>query len=81
MNDIIKNISVDQLKSIIERIERLNEEAERIDADKKEIYSEATGNGFNAKIIRKIVAMRKKSPDELSEEEMILETYLNALGM
>jgi uncharacterized protein (UPF0335 family) len=81
MNDIIENISVDQLKSIIERIERLNEEAEKISTDTKEVYSEATGNGFNAKIIRKIVAMRKKKPEELSEEEAELQLYLDALGM
>jgi uncharacterized protein (UPF0335 family) len=81
MNDIIENISADQLKSIIERIERLNEEAERIDADKKEVYSEAKNNGFDVKTIRKIVAMRKKKPEELSKEEAVLQLYLDVLGV
>lgn len=71
----------DRLKSIIERIERLNEEKAGIQGDIKEVYSEAKGAGYDTKAIRKLVSLRKKPANERQEEEAILETYLNALGM
>lgn len=70
-----------QLKSVIERVERLEEEKQEVMEQIKEVYGEAKGNGFDVKILRKIVALRKKSPDERSEEDAILETYLMALDM
>ena len=74
-------ISHGQLKSIVERIERLNEEAATIAGDIKEVYSEAKANGFDVKILRKIVALRKKAAAERAEEEALLDTYMAALGM
>jgi len=71
----------DRLKSIIERIERLNEEKAGIQGDIKEVYSEAKSAGYDTKAIRKLVSLRKKPASERQEEEAILETYLNALGM
>lgn len=70
-----------QLKSVIERVERLEEEKQEVMEQIKEVYGEAKANGFDVKILRKIVALRKKSPDERSEEEAMLETYLMALDM
>lgn len=70
-----------QLKSIIERIERLEEEKKAIASDIKDVYAEAKGNGFDVKTLRKVVALRKIDPNERAEAETILETYLHAMGM
>jgi len=74
-------VSAGQLRAIVERIERLEEEKKEVSEQIKEVYAEAKGNGFDAKTIRKIVALRKKKPEERSEEEAMLELYMNALGM
>lgn len=71
----------DQLKAIVERIERLEEEKKTISDDIREVYSEAKGNGFDVKALRQIVRMRKQDPNERAEAETILETYMQALGM
>lgn len=71
----------DQLKSIIERIERLNEEKETIAGDIRDVYAEAKGNGFDVGALRTIVKMRKQDPHARAEAETILETYMQALGM
>jgi len=71
----------DQLKSIIERIERLEEEKQQISDDIREVYAEAKGNGYDVKALRTIVKMRKQDPNERAESETILETYMQALGM
>ena len=70
-----------QLKSLVERIERLEEEKKVIAGDIKEIYAEAKANGFDTKILRKVISIRKKDRHEREEEEAILDLYLNALGM
>ena len=70
-----------QLKQIVERIERLEEEKKTIAADIKEVYAEAKGNGYDIKILRKVISLRKKEPGERMEEEAMLEVYLSALGM
>ena len=70
-----------QLRSFIERIERLEEEKKAIAADIKEVYAEAKGTGFDTKIMRKVVSLRKKDAAERQEEEAILDLYLSALGM
>lgn len=70
-----------QLQAIIERIERLEDEKAKISLDIKEIYAEAKSNGFDAKILRKIVAIRKQDADKRDEEEALLEVYMKALGM
>lgn len=71
----------DQLKSIIERIERLEEEKAATASDIKDVYAEAKGNGFDTKALRTIVRMRKMDTDERREQEEVLETYMHALGM
>lgn len=70
-----------QLKTLVERIERLEEEKKTLGADIKEVYAEAKGNGFETKIIRKIIAIRKKDRHEREEEQSMLDIYLEALGM
>ena len=70
-----------QLKAIVERIERLEEEKKAIAADIKEVYAEAKGNGYDIKILRKVISLRKKEPGERMEEEAMLDVYLQALGM
>ena len=70
-----------QLKSIVERIEKLEEEKAATASDIRDVYAEAKGNGFDAKALRKIVQMRKQDADERREQEEILETYMHALGM
>ncbi|MFT0891862.1 DUF2312 domain-containing protein [Pseudochelatococcus sp. G4_1912] len=74
-------VAADELKQFIERIERLEEEKAAIAGDIKEVYGELKGRGFDAKAIRKIVAIRKKPVEERAEEDAILELYLQALGM
>jgi len=70
-----------QLRAIIERIERLEEEKAALAADLRDVYAEAKGHGFDTKALRKIVQMRKKEAHERQEEEAVLTTYLHALGM
>ena len=71
----------DQLKAIVERIERLEEEKKAISDDIRDVFAEAKGNGFDVKALRSIVRMRKQDVDERKEQETILETYMHALGM
>jgi uncharacterized protein (UPF0335 family) len=73
--------AVDQLRSIIERIERLEEEKKAISEDIKDVYAESKGNGYDVKALRTIIRLRKQDPNERQEEESILETYMQALGM
>jgi uncharacterized protein (UPF0335 family) len=79
--DTKTNFAQGQLRSFIERIERLEEEKKAIAADIKEVYAEAKGTGFDTKIMRKVVSLRKKDAAERQEEEAILDLYLSALGM
>lgn len=74
-------VTGERLRSIIERIERLEEEKQALADDVKEVYAEAKGTGFDVKTIRKIIRMRKQEPDQRAEEEALLETYLSAIGM
>ncbi|MDB5524596.1 MAG: hypothetical protein JWM58_2359 [Rhizobium sp.] len=74
-------VARDQLRSFIERIERLEEEKKTIADDIKDVYGEAKGTGFDTKVLRKIISIRKQDKDERLEHEAILETYLIALGM
>ncbi len=74
-------VAAGQLKAIIERIERLEEEKKEVAEQIKEVYAEAKANGFDSKTLRKVVALRKKSTDERQEEEAMLDLYLSALGM
>src|ERR1700744_6396396 len=71
----------DQLKAIIERIERLEEEKKTISDDIRDVYAEAKGNGFDTKALRTIIRMRKQDATERAEQETILGTYLQARGI
>jgi len=71
----------DRLRLLIERIERLEEEKKGIGDDIKDVYAEAKASGYDAKIIRLIVRLRKMTPDDRREMDAILETYKNALGI
>lgn len=73
-------LAADRLKSFIERIERLEEEKKNLTADMREVYSEAKSSGFDTKIMRKVVALRKLDQGERQEQEALLDTYLRALG-
>jgi uncharacterized protein (UPF0335 family) len=70
-----------QLKSLIERIERLEEEKGALTADIREVYSEAKGHGFDTKIMRQVVRLRRLESSERQEQEAVLDLYLAALGM
>ena len=74
-------IASERLRSFIERIERLEEAQRTLAADIKEVYAEAKGNGFDVKALRTIVRLRKQDENERAEQETILETYMQALGM
>ena len=71
----------DRLKSLIERVERLEEEKNNLLADIKEVFSEAKGLGYDPKIMRKVLIIRKMDIDERLEQEALLETYRSALGI
>jgi len=82
--DKVTNISQskdDRLKSLIERVERLEEEKNNLLADIKEVFSEAKGLGYDPKIMRKVLIIRKMDIDERLEQEALLETYRSALGI
>ncbi len=71
----------DRLRSFIERIERLEQEKQDLAADVREVYSEAKGVGFDPKIMRHVVRLRKMEDNDRREHEMVLDTYMHALGM
>ena len=71
----------DQIKALVERIERLEEEKKAIADDIRDVYGEAKGNGFDVKVLRMVVRMRKQDKHERAEQEAVLQTYLEALGM
>lgn len=75
------NIAADQLRLLIERIERLEEEKKGIGDDIKDVYLEAKATGYDPKIMREIIKLRKMQPHDRQEMEHILQTYLAALGM
>jgi uncharacterized protein (UPF0335 family) len=74
-------IAADRLRSMIERIERLNEEKSALTSDIKDIYAESKSAGFDPKVIRKLVAIRKQEPADVEESEILLDVYRRALGM
>ncbi|WP_106640648.1 DUF2312 domain-containing protein [Allosphingosinicella vermicomposti] len=75
------NVAADELRLLIERAERLEEEKKAIADDIKDVLLEAKSRGYDTKAIRKILQIRKKKKEEFQEEEAILETYMSALGM
>ena len=77
----VAGIAGDRLKSFIERIERLEEEKRALAEDIKEVFAEAKGTGFDTKIMRQIIKIRKMDKDDLDEQETLLDIYKRALGM
>ena len=78
--DVLNTTAQTQLRTIIERIERLEEDKAGVMADLKEVYAEAKGNGFDVKTLRKVVRIRKQDRAKRQEEEAILDLYLSAIG-
>jgi len=78
--DVLSSTAQSQLKAIVERIERLEEDKAAVMADLKEVYAEAKGNGYDVKILRKVIRIRKQDRAKRQEEEAILDLYLNAIG-
>jgi uncharacterized protein (UPF0335 family) len=74
-------IARDQLKAIVERIERLEEEKQALAGDIRDVYAEAKANGFDTKTLRQVIRLRKQDSSERQEQEALLDLYLNALGM
>lgn len=77
----VSNIAADELRLLIERAERLEEEKRGLADDIKDVMAEAKSRGYDPKAIRKIIALRRKKREAVQEEQAILETYLSALGM
>lgn len=77
----VGGVATDRLKSIVERIERLEEEKAGLAADIRDVYAEAKGTGFDTRAIRQVVKIRKMDQAKREEEELVLDTYLRALGM
>lgn len=75
------NVTADELRQFIERYEHLDAEKKDIADQQKEVMAEAKGRGYDTKVLRKIIAMRKRKPDEIAEEEAVMELYKAALGM
>ena len=77
----VGGIAGERLRSFIERIERLEEERRALGGDIKEVYAEAKGNGFDTKIMRQLIRLRRMDKDDLDEQETLLDIYKRALGM
>ncbi len=76
-----QGVARDQLRAFVERIERLEEEKKTIADDIKDVYGEAKAMGFDTKVLRKVISIRKLDQNERMEQEAVLDTYLHALGM
>ena len=74
-------ISAEQLQNYIQRIEKLEEEKAALQSDIKEVYNEAKANGFDTKVMRQVIRLRKKDHEDRQQEESMLDLYKNALGM
>lgn len=81
MNDDAYNVTAEELRQFIERVEQLDIEKKDIGEQIKEVFAEAKGRGYDTKVMRKIVSLRKKSREARQEEEAVLEMYMAALGM
>lgn len=78
--DVLTASAQAQLKTVIERIERLEEDKAAVMADLKEVYAEAKGNGYDTKILRKVIRLRKQDKAKRQEEEALIDLYLSAVG-
>jgi uncharacterized protein (UPF0335 family) len=80
-NDKPTNVAGERLRSIVDRIERLEEERKALGSDIKDIYSEAKSAGFDVKVLRQLIRIRKQEPAEIEEQETLLDVYRRAIGM
>jgi uncharacterized protein (UPF0335 family) len=78
--DVIGSAAREQLKAFVQRIERLEEEKASIGADLKEVYAEAKSMGFDTKVLRKVISLRKMDSNDRAEQEALLDLYLGAIG-
>lgn len=78
--DVLTNVAAGRLRSIIERLERLDEDKQAVVIDTKEVFAEAKGEGYDVKVLRKVLRVRKQDRAKRQEEEAILDLYLSALG-
>ncbi|MCZ4352974.1 DUF2312 domain-containing protein [Roseovarius aestuarii] len=81
ISDTTYRVTADELRQFIERIERLDAEKKDLAEQQKEVMAEAKGRGYDTKIMRKVIALRKRDKDDIDEEEAVLEMYKEALGM
>lgn len=79
--DSTYRVTADELRQFVERFERLEAEKKDLADQQKEVMAEAKGRGYDTKVLRKLVTMRRRDPQEISEEEAVLELYKEALGM
>ena len=75
------NVTAEELRQFIERYEHLEAEKKDITDQQKEVMAEAKGRGYDTTVLRKVIALRKRTPDDIAEEEAVLELYLSAIGM
>lgn len=80
-SDSSYDVTADELRQFVERYEHLEAEKKDITDQQKEVMAEAKGRGYDVKVLRKIIALRKRKPDDIAEEEAILDLYKAALGM
>jgi uncharacterized protein (UPF0335 family) len=80
MNDAY-SVTADELRQFIERFEQLESEKKDVSEQQKELMAEAKGRGYDTKVMKKVIALRRRKPDEIAEEEAIMEMYKSALGM
>lgn len=80
-NEDVQGVAAAQLRSIVERIERLEDEKAAIGGDIKDVYGEAKGNGYDTKVLRQVIRLRKQDASEREEQDAILDLYKQALGM
>ncbi len=75
------NVTADELRQFVERFEQLEAEKKDVAEQQKELMAEAKGRGYDTKVLKKVIALRKRKPDDIAEEEAVLEMYKQALGM
>lgn len=81
VNNTVGGIAVDRLRSIIDRVERLEEERKALGEDIRDVFQEAKSAGFDVKVVKQLIKLRKQEPAEVEEQETLLETYRRALGL
>ena len=81
VRDDAYNVTADELRQFIERFEQLEAEKKDVAEQQKELMAEAKGRGYDTKVMKKVIALRKRKPDDIAEEEAVLEMYKAALGM